>query len=203
MPRALEDHDRDVGHLAAERLRDAADVLGRRYADVDLAGGGRTHAQLLHVRVGRVRQTACLGCAQDRDRARLAVGDEVRALQRVDGDVDGRDVLPFLAGLADPLADVEHRGLVALALTDDDPPCELDLVHRGAHGLRRRRVGLVLGATTHEPRRLDRGSLGDAHHLEREQLFHQWSCGSIANGLSGAVRRFARKADASRRVRAR
>ena len=43
----------------------------------------------------------------------------------------------------DPLADVEHRRLVAFALADDDPPVELDLVHRPAHRLGRRGVGLV------------------------------------------------------------
>ena len=76
------------------------------------------------------------------------------------------------AGLADPLADVEHRRLVALALADDDAAGELDLVHGLAHRLGGRGVGLVLGAPTHEPRRLDRGGLRDADHLQREQLLH-------------------------------
>ena len=77
------------------------------------------------------------------------------------------------AGAADPFADVEHRRLVALALADDDPAGELDLVHRPAHRLGRGRVGLVVGAATHEPGRLDRRGFGDPDHLEREQLFHR------------------------------
>ena len=151
----------------------AAQVLGRPIADVDLARRHRADAQLLQVRVGRVGQAAGLGRREDRDRAGLAVGDEVRALERVDRDVDPRDVVT-IAGVAaaDPLADVQHRRLVALALADDDPAGEVDLVHRPAHRLGRRRVGAILLAASHEPRRLDRGRLSDPDHLEREQLFH-------------------------------
>ena len=68
---------------------------------------------------------------------------------------------------ADPLADVEHRRLVALALADDDPAGEVDLVHRLAHRLGGGLVGAVALAASHEPRRLDGGGLGDPDHLER------------------------------------
>jgi hypothetical protein len=81
-------------------------------------------------------------------------------------------LLAFLACLAHALADIEHRGFIALALADDDPSRELDLIHRGAHGGRRRGVGLITRATTHEARGFDRCCLGHADHLEREQLFH-------------------------------
>ena len=78
----------------------------------------------------------------------------------------------------DTLADVEHRRLVTFALADDDPPGEVDLVHRPAHRLGRGGVGGILLAATHEPRRLDRRRLGHPDHLEREQLFHGlWSLG--------------------------
>ena len=110
--------------LRRERLGDAAEVLGRADPDVDLAGRDRPDAQLLEVRVGGVGQAAGLRGGEDRDRAGLAVGDEVRALQRVDGDVHPRHVLAVGAGAADALADVEHRGLVPLALADDDPPAK-------------------------------------------------------------------------------
>ena len=101
------------------------------------------------------------------------MGDEVRALERVDGDVDPRDVVAIGARPPDPLADVEHRRLVALALADDDPPGEVDLVHRPAHRLGGGRVRAVAVAAAHEPRRLDGRRLGDPDHLEREQLFHR------------------------------
>ena len=90
--RPLQDDDRDVADPPAERLGDPAQVLGRRLADVDLAGDDRADAQLLHVRVRGVGQAARLRRGQHGDRAGLAVGDEVRALERVDGDVDARRV---------------------------------------------------------------------------------------------------------------
>ena len=142
--RPLEDDDRDVADPPAERLGDPAEVLGRRLADVDLAGRDRPDAQLLEVRVGGVGQAAGLRRREDGDRAGLAVGDEVRALERVDRDVDRRARRRAGRRPPDALADVEHRRLVALALADDDPAGELDLVHRPAHRLGRGGVGLVL-----------------------------------------------------------
>ena len=104
------------------------------------------------------------------------MGYEVGALQRVDRDVDARDVVAVRAGPPDALTDIQHRGLVALTLTDDDAAGEVDLVHRPAHRLGRGRVRLVLLATTHEPRRLDRRRLRHPDHLEREKLLHQTFC---------------------------
>ena len=174
--------------LAAERRRRSG--RGSRsgeLADVDLAGGARPDAQLLEVRVRSVEQAAVLGRREDRDRAGLAVGDEVRALERVDRDVDPPDSAGRRSTCpADLLADVEHRRLVALALADDDPAGELDLVHRPAHRLDGGVVGLVLLAAAHEPRRSDRRRLGDADHLEREQLFHQAPRARRLSGGSGA-----------------
>jgi hypothetical protein len=172
--RPLEDDDRDVAHPAAERIGDPAQVLGRPIADVDLARRHRPDAQLFHVRVRGVGQPARLGRRKHGDRAGLAVGDQVRSLERVDRDVHARDVVAIAqVGAADPLADVQHRRLVAFALTDDDPAGEVDLVHRPAHRLGRRRIGPVLLVPTHEPRRLDRRRHRHPDHLEREELLHQ------------------------------
>jgi hypothetical protein len=167
--------------------RDALEVLGRRRPEVDVAGRDRADAQLLHVRVRGVGQAARLGRGEDGDRARLPVGDEVGALQRVHGDVDPRDVVAVRAGPPDPLPDVEHRGLVALALADDDPAGEVDLVHRPAHRLGRGGVGAVLVATTHEPRRLDGRGLGDPDHLEREELLHRIGRGHHRDAATGSM----------------
>jgi hypothetical protein len=100
------------------------------------------------------------------------VCDEIGPLERVDRDVDRRDAVALLAGLADALTDVEHRRLVTLALADHDPARELDLVHGRAHRRGRGGVRLVARAAAHEPGGLDGRSLGHAHHLERQQLFH-------------------------------
>ncbi len=98
-----------------------------------------------------------------------AHGDQVGALERVDGNVD-----LGLVGLAraDLLADEQHRRLVALALADDDRAAHLDLVEGLAHRLDR---GAIRGhsiAAAHVARRFDGRRLGDADHLEREQGFH-------------------------------
>ena len=93
VPRPLQDDHGDVADPPPQRFRDAAQVLGGRLADVDLARDHGPHAQLLHVGVRRVGQPTRLRRGEDGDRAALAVGDQVRAFQRVDGDVDRRYVL--------------------------------------------------------------------------------------------------------------
>ena len=72
-----------------------------------------------------------------------SVGDEVRALDRIDGDVD------LFAAAADLLADVEHRCFVALALADNDAPGDLHLAERFAHLLDGSAVGGVAFAAAH------------------------------------------------------
>ena len=165
----LEDDDGDVPDVTTERRRDGAHVLGRRVADVHVAGRAGSHAQLLEIRVGGVEQAALLGGREDRDRVGLAVGDQVRALERVDRDVDGHVVR---AAGAHRLADPEHGRLVPLPLADDDGAAHLDLVHGPAHRLGGGAVRFVLLASAHEARRSQRRSLGDAHHLQGEQRLH-------------------------------
>ena len=167
----FEDDDRDVLDPPAERLGDAPQVFARALADVHLARHARSDAQLLHVGVRRMGQAAGLRGGEHSDRPGLSVRHEVGALQRVDRDIDpGR--LGVTVGAADLLADVEHRGLVALALADDDPSGEVDLLHRRAHRLGGESVGAHAVAATHGACGGDGRLLGDADHLECEQLFH-------------------------------
>jgi hypothetical protein len=149
--------------------RPSADAIRWRFS----VGDSRMSTLLLEVGIRGVDQAAFLRCREDGDCPGLAVGDEIRALERVDRDVDPLRRV-WIIGLvpADLLADVQHRRLVTLPLADDDPPGELDLVHRPAHRLDRRPVGLVLLATAHETRRSKGRRLGDPNHLERKQLFH-------------------------------
>src|SRR4029079_10069809 len=112
-------------------------------------------------------------------------------------DVDRRHVVATTRRrTAHPLADVQHRRLVPPPLADDDPPVELDLLHRPAHGLGRGGVGLVAGTATHEPGRIDRRRLGHPDHLEREQLFHSNLVGDAqpARSKGGREHRRARTA---------
>ncbi len=107
------------------------------------AATGPTHSFSMYVSGAWVRPPAS-DAARTVIAPGLAVGDEVGALQRVHRDVDPRDVVAVRAGPPDPLADVQHRRLVALALADDDPAGEVDLVHRPAHRLGRGGVRGVL-----------------------------------------------------------
>jgi hypothetical protein len=105
--------------------------------------------------------------------------------------VDGSDVLGQVIGirlapddprLAPGFADEEQRGgpvALAVALALADGAVDLQLVHRGAHGLDGRAVGLVLVAAAHQARGLCRGRLGHADHLEREEVLQ-------VSGESGA-----------------
>ena len=85
-----------------------------------------------------------------------------------------REIEPgTLAGtLADLLADVEHRRLVALAFADHDLAVELDRVQHLAHGLDRGVIGGLLVTATHEPRALERGGLGHADEFHCEVTVH-------------------------------
>ena len=132
----------------------------------------------------RLRQSAILGAAGDllhvdararvEHRALLRERDhrqcrghparrEARALERVDGDVDlGR------AAVADPLAVVEHRRLVLLALADDDGAVHRDGVEEQPHRVDGGLVGRLLVAAPDPARGGERRGLGHAHELERE-----------------------------------
>ena len=94
MPRPLEDDDGDVACVPAQRARDGAHVVRGALADIHVPCDGRTDAQLVEVGVGGVEQPALLRGGEHGDGVRLALGDEVGALQRVDRDVDDHVVGP-------------------------------------------------------------------------------------------------------------
>ena len=108
-----------------------------------------------------MEQPAGLGHGHRGDRVRATLRDRVRALEGIDGDVNLRALAP-----ADPLADVEHRRLVTLALADDDRPVEVRVLHALAHRLDRGLIGHGGVAVAHPVRRGDRGGFGDADELE-------------------------------------
>ena len=125
-----------------------------------IAGADR---DLVHVDVGRIEQRAAFRHRHGGDRARHVLGAQRRALERIDGDVDLRAV-----AAADLLADEQHRRLVALALADHDRAVDRQPVQLAPHGVDRRLVGGLLVAAPAPLRGGDRGALGDAHDLERE-----------------------------------
>src|SRR2546421_12591440 len=68
--------------------------------------------------------------------------------------------------LADLLADEEHRGLVALALADDDATAHRHGVHLLAHRLDRDVVGILAVALPHRPRSGDCRRLAHAQEVQ-------------------------------------
>ena len=161
MPRPIEDHDREIVDLAVERIGDDLQVLRHRSIEVDLALRRCADDELLHVRVRRMEEAATFGSGEDRDRVGPAFCDRVRALERIDRDVDLRANTS-----TDLLADVQHRRFVTLAFADDDPTVERDLVHRATHCFHGRSVCLVVLTVAHPVGRCDRGGFRNAHKFE-------------------------------------
>ena len=77
---------------------------------------------------------------------------------------------------ADPLADIEHRRLVALALADHHGAVDVERVERGAHRLDRGMIGRLLVAAADQLRGRDRRRLGDPHHFEHEHAIEHRAC---------------------------
>jgi hypothetical protein len=146
----------------------------------------RGRDQLLHVEIGRVQQAAALGRRQHRDGVGRAGGAEVRALERIHGDVDLRveAAVRRLVRHADLLADVEHRRLVALALADDDVAVDGDRVHLRAHRLDRHLVGLVAVALAHRLGAGDRRLLDHAQEVERQVVVHEAAAAPVVHHSS-------------------
>ena len=76
------------------------------------------------------------------------------------------------AAVADLLADVEHRRLVALAFADDHGAAQVHEAERLAHRLGGRLIGPVAIAAPHEPRRGQRRRLGHANDLQCQVSVH-------------------------------
>ncbi len=74
--------------------------------------------------------------------------------------------------VADLLADVQHRRLVALALADDDAAADVHVAEGAAHRLDGGAVGAVAVAEPDEAGRRQRRRLGDANDFESEVSVH-------------------------------
>ena len=145
-------------------MREDADALGGGHVEIDDAGReARADGELFHIDVGGVQHRAAGAHRHHGQRVRHGLGGQRRALERVEGDVD------LLApAVADLLADIEHRRLVALALADDDDAAYVEHVELLAHRLDGDVIGRLLVAAADQPRRRDRGRLGDPGEPEAE-----------------------------------
>ncbi len=118
----IQDDGCDVRHRLALRLRDGCEVFGHRGFDVDHSDAFRTCGDLVHVHdAARRIHRSTVGESDHRQGSPHAARCECRSIDRVDGDVDLRS-----RSVADPLAVVEHRRLVLLALADDDDAVHVD-----------------------------------------------------------------------------
>ena len=155
-------HHNDVQLIngKTQALAEDLDVLSGRLADVHLALGGRRSSQLLHVEVGGIEQTAGLRSRQNSHRTALAIGAEVGALAGVHSEINART-----GAAAHFLADVEHRGLIPLALADHDAPAHVDLAHALTHGLNGSRISFIFEATAGEFRGGNGGLLDDLENF--------------------------------------
>ena len=135
---------------------------------------GADDDELLHVEVGRVQESSAFGGGEHRYRAGRSRGAEIRALERVDRDIDlRRPKARATAGAPDvgqphALADVEHRRLVALPLADDDAAVDRHAIQLAPHRFDRRVIRPLAVAQAHGVGARDRGLLDDPEELEGE-----------------------------------
>jgi hypothetical protein len=146
------------------------EVVADRRVEIDLAARRLRHDQLLHVEVRRVEQPAPLRRREHGNRTRRTGRTEVRAFQRIDGDVDLRSAQPAPPvhdiRQTDLLADEQHRRFVALAFADDDRPVDGDRVELAAHRHHCGLIGLVTVSLPHRVRARDGGLLDDPKEVQ-------------------------------------
>jgi hypothetical protein len=132
-------------------------------------GLGRSR-QLLHVDVRRVQKAAFFGDGQHRHGAVLALGHQVGAFAGIHGNIDFHQLFHAaeLLGVrartdAHLFPDVEHGGLIAGSLPNDDAAAHGDLVQFLPHGLDGHLIGGLVVAFAHPTGGGD-GSL--LHHFD-------------------------------------
>ena len=164
MARPIEDQHHEVADVDVLGPGQVLQVLrGARLEVHQAVRQTAADCDLVHVGVGRVEETALAGDRQAGDRVGAAGRGDRGALQRVERDVDSGAV-----ARADPLADVQHRRLVPLALADHHGAVDAQHVQRLTHGVDRRLIRRALVAAAHPGRARDRRTLGHAHRFQRQ-----------------------------------
>ncbi len=118
-----------------------------------------------------MQQAALIRRREHGDGVGRAGGAEVRAFERIDGDVDlvvSAAVAVGLPGQAHLLADEEHRRFVAFTFADDDRAVDGHGVEFAAHRLDGRLIRSVPVALAHRVGAGNRGLLDHAEELEGE-----------------------------------
>ena len=147
VPGPVQQRNGDIGDADPARPGDGGQGGLDRRGEVDGVHQVRPDDQLVHVDAGtRVEHRAPVGQRDHRHRVRQALGGQPGAVDRIDGDVHQRPG----AG-AEVLAGVQHRGVVLLALADDDDAAHRDGAEHRPHRVDRGAVDLVLVAAAEEP----------------------------------------------------
>ena len=161
---AFQNADGDVGGLHATGPGQCRHPLGRGHVEADhVLRIARPDGQLVHIDIGGVQQRAARGHGDHGQGIGHVLRGQRRAFQRVEGDID-----LGARTIADFLADEQHRGLVALALADDDDALDIQKVQLVAHGVH---GGLIGGLFVAAPDQRGRGmgcGLGHAGEAQRE-----------------------------------
>ena len=192
--RAVEDDDRDVADPrgGAPRRSGGTFSAGGRRMSTQPAATGPTASFSRYVS-GALRQPAPLGRGEHGDRVRP--GRSRRGWSPRAGRPRCRPAAIARRRRARPTCSPMYS--IGASSRSPSPmtivPRDVGLVHRPAHRLGRGPVGLVALAAAHEPRGRDRCGLGDADHLEREQLLHRargsgrsaWAAHPRARSASG------------------
>src|SRR5262249_22988687 len=154
--------------------RNRLEVVFDRRVEVNMPFGGGADDELLHVQIGRVQQAALLGAGHHGNRVRRARGAEVRAFERVYGDVNFRERLrpgnTFFVPQAHFLADVKHGGFITFTFTDDDFAAHRHRVHNLPHGFDGNVVRVFALSLPHGVRRGDGGGFDDAQEIKSQFL---------------------------------
>ena len=149
-----------IGRLVAAAIRRRFSATGTAMS-IDLGRVG-ADGDLVHVatRTGVEHRTP-LGQRGGRQGPVHAPGGQAAAVDRVDGDVDGRSFPPTHV-----LAGEEDRDPVLVALADDHDPVHRDGVHQQAHRPDGRLLGDVLLPPAHQAGRGQGRRLRDPHQLQ-------------------------------------
>ena len=171
--RPVEHDDDEIVDVAAEAPGDRLQVVRTGASRLTWSFDARPDDELLHVEVGRVQQAALLGRGQHGDGIRRAGRAEVRAFERIDGDVDLRET--DHAEALDRLWRVTRptfSPMYSIGASSRSPspmtivPSIGTAVHDLAHRLDGDLIGLVAVALSHRVRARDRRLLDDAEELE-------------------------------------
>src|SRR5262249_9146777 len=107
VPRTIEHHDHEIFDVAVESFGDILQIFGDWRIEGDRVFARRADDDLLHVAVRSVEQASAFGGSEHGDGAGSAGRAEICALERVDGDIDLRNLVAAGEFGADMLADVE------------------------------------------------------------------------------------------------